>query len=562
MADTIDKDKIDPGNFIPTNEAFNIISFGVAAIKQTSDGVKNSFKARIQQKNIAKQDNKITAARLLNAKKKEDKEKLIEAAPKAVAEPVSKKIKKSAGSLWDKIMNAAAAVFTGWILDKLPQIMEGIQKAIEIIGPIVNAITTFFSGLVSGLSDFYGKYEEIIGKNQSAENLPKAEDINKQWDDLEGDLKGQADEVKTNLADTKDAIKKFAKDNADKNTADPDKSPIGKADEHLHSSTAEQPEGLDTSQHQKAMHPENYVEPDKADEEARKNFEKENPQEAQSPAKDAKEKPEIDYNDQSKVVSADLKAIDETKYDTSNIASSATITKTESDTPLIDTPPAIVQTDTSQSSEAVGDGIKAPKIVTPSGLGMDMYSRKIILNPDAARGWKKLLTEAAKDGIDLTKAVTSSYRSPDKQRELIAKEDGINVITPAPVHLSPHVQGWAVDLATNTPEWNWMKNNAHKFGWRWQGASDPVHFDYMKGASSNTHWMEKGRNDWMQGNMNTGEKISSISSKGQKTTIHIPLNTIIKPTPPREPEQPTVPNYGSRGSSILYALKTINRAYT
>ena len=107
-----------------------------------------------------------------------------------------------------------------------------------------------------------------------------------------------------------------------------------------------------------------------------------------------------------------------------------------------------------------------------------------------------------------------------------------------------------------------MKNNASKFGWRWQGESDPVHFDYMKGASSNTHWMEKGRNDWMQGNMNTGEKISSISGKGQKTTIHIPLNTIIKPTPPREPEQPTVPNYGSRGSSILYALKTINRAYT
>ena len=37
--------KIDTNNFIPTSEAFDIISFGVAAIKQTSDGVKNSFKA-------------------------------------------------------------------------------------------------------------------------------------------------------------------------------------------------------------------------------------------------------------------------------------------------------------------------------------------------------------------------------------------------------------------------------------------------------------------------------------------------------------------------------------
>ena len=49
MADTADRvakaydEKIDPNRLIPIGEAFNIISFGVSALKQTSDGIKNSF---------------------------------------------------------------------------------------------------------------------------------------------------------------------------------------------------------------------------------------------------------------------------------------------------------------------------------------------------------------------------------------------------------------------------------------------------------------------------------------------------------------------------------------
>ena len=42
MADTIDKDKIDPGNFIPTNEAFDIISL----VRETVDQLESIAKTK------------------------------------------------------------------------------------------------------------------------------------------------------------------------------------------------------------------------------------------------------------------------------------------------------------------------------------------------------------------------------------------------------------------------------------------------------------------------------------------------------------------------------------
>lgn len=560
MADT---PKLDKKKLIPAGEAFNILSFGVKAIQETTAGVKKSMQARIKQQKKIKNDQKIAAARLLNKQKKDDASKdLKKTGNVGKAASVASTIKETAGGMFNRIMTAVTAVITGWLMDKLPKIFEWIEKAVKVIQPIVKAVSAVFTGIFNALDMIWSSADGFISKFRDGDIPKDVDKVGNEFKALDEDLKKERDGLDNTFGEIKDSITKFAKDNAKKNVADPEKSPIGQADEHLHANDKDGvPQGLDTSQHSKAMHPPGYVEPDKADAEARANQLKEDGA-AQSHAKDATTKPRLDYNNQTKTVAADLAKIKPEQYS----PSSATIpkTKTKSDTKLIpEPPPAIVQTDTSQSSEAVGDGVASAKVVTPQGLGMDMYSRKIILNPDAARGWKKLLTEAAKDGIDLTKAVTSSYRSPEKQRELIAKEDGVNVITPAPVHLSPHVQGWAVDLATNTPEWRWLKANGPKFGWRWQGEADPVHFDFMKGAPDNTHWMQPGRNDWMQGNLKTGEKIASLQSTNNKTTIPLPINKIISNSSTLTPQSSNMPSGESGGgSNILRIMKTINSAYT
>ena len=559
MADT---PKLDKKKLIPAGEAFNILSFGVKAVQETTAGVKKSMQARVKQQKQIKKDQKIAAARLLNKQKKEDVEKKLESAPKAAgkAASVAMSIKQSAGGMFNRIMTAVTSVIVGWMMDKLPKIFEWIEKAVKVIQPIVKAVTAVFTGIFNALDTIWSAADGFISKFRDGDIPKDVDKVGNEFKALEGDLADAKGQMDSDLEGTKDAINKFAKERGSKDVEDPEKTPIAKADEHLHSEGGMRPAGLDTSQHAKALHEADEASI-KADVEAQKKAKEEgitDQRPPQSKAKTATQKPKLDYNDQTKVVMAEVDKIDHKKFFPQN-----TETTDTKETGVKQEAAKITPAKTVESKEAVGDGTTKSKKVTPSGLGMDMYSRRIILNPDAARGWTKVLAAAAKEGLDLTNAVTSSYRSPEQQKELIANEDGVNVITPAPVDQSPHVQGWAVDIATNTPEWKWMKEHGPKFGWRWQGNADPVHFDYMQGAPDNTHWMQPGRNDWMQGNLKTGEKLSSIKTVAKKTVIPIPINSIAKQTtvPSGGGGKPT-PSTASSGMSLMKAIKTINTAYT
>ena len=140
------------------------------------------------------------------------------------------------------------------------------------------------------------------------------------------------------------------------------------------------------------------------------------------------------------------------------------------------------------------DGIRKA-IPVPRGNGRDMFGQKIDLNPATGSAWRKAVRAAARDGIDLPGAVTSAFRTNAEQASLIANEDDPSVITPAPVGLSPHQQGWSIDIADNTPANQWMQDNGNKFGFNWEGPKDPVHFDF-KTNEKREKYMEGEKSDW------------------------------------------------------------------
>ena len=140
------------------------------------------------------------------------------------------------------------------------------------------------------------------------------------------------------------------------------------------------------------------------------------------------------------------------------------------------------------------DGIRKA-IPVPRGNGRDMFGQKIDLNPATGSAWRKAVRAAARDGIDLPGAVTSAFRTNAEQASLIANEDDPSVITPAPVGMSPHQQGWSIDIADNTPANQWMRDNGNKFGFNWEGPKDPVHFDF-KTNEKREKYMEGEKSDW------------------------------------------------------------------
>ena len=128
----------------------------------------------------------------------------------------------------------------------------------------------------------------------------------------------------------------------------------------------------------------------------------------------------------------------------------------------------------------------------------DMYNRPIILNPSTMKAWRRVVNAAAKDGVNLPMSVTSSYRSPEQQQALIdaAQAGDPNAISPAAVGQSPHGQGWAVDINYSSKANEWMRDKGAKFGFKWQGENDPVHFDFYNNEP-NDKWLRPGKNKWI-----------------------------------------------------------------
>ena len=155
----------------------------------------------------------------------------------------------------------------------------------------------------------------------------------------------------------------------------------------------------------------------------------------------------------------------------------------------------------------------------------DLYGRPIILNPSTMKAWKRAVNAAAKDGIDLPSSVTSSFRSPEQQQALLdaAAAGDKNVMTPAAVGQSPHGQGWAVDIDYYSKANEWMRNNGSKFGFKWQGEADPVHFDFWNNEPNNK-WLQPGNTDWMPNSKDMDPVGKKSSSQTQMPSSTSPSN--------------------------------------
>lgn len=101
--------------------------------------------------------------------------------------------------------------------------------------------------------------------------------------------------------------------------------------------------------------------------------------------------------------------------------------------------------------------------------------------------FRKALTEALAElkamGINAT--VTSAWRSPEKQAELIERfnrgEKGI--YKPAPVGHSHHERGLAVDISIPRAQRAKANDILTKYGMKWAGQKDPVHYSWGKGKN-------------------------------------------------------------------------------
>ena len=151
-------------------------------------------------------------------------------------------------------------------------------------------------------------------------------------------------------------------------------------------------------------------------------------------------------------------------------------------------------------------------IPTPFDNGRDMFGQRIHLNPPTESAWKKTMAAAAADGVDLPSSVTSAFRDSQDQQQLIENEDDPNVITPAPQGMSPHQQGWGVDIDQGSKANHWMREHGHKFGFHWEGPADPVHFDFINNEPREKYMLPEN-SDWKPTEKEKGDKATTTGGK-------------------------------------------------
>jgi len=509
--------------FMPTSEAFNIMNYGLSAILETTRGLQKAFEKRAEREQKLEDEKKIDAARLLSKQKAENKEKALEQRRKPGGK-TGGKIKAAAKKGGLRIMTAIVAIIAGFLINNLPKIMKFMEKVMKVLkgfwklaSPILEVVFNIMHPIMSGL----------------AKLLPEVTSVA---------VDKQLEKTKSEMEQAEDSLKK-TKEGLDENIENTKKE-IDKTKEDLQKRANE------------GQTPEEIVK-EKAGKEVKMKGETEKKQNEVKQKNDTTDKAET------------LKK--ETK-ETQVVMTEKIEPQEEKPRVIIEKPPESIEgtgtlTVKMDEKAGVGDGKSAKKVVTPQGLGMDMYSKPIVLGDEAAEGWKKVLKAAAEDGIDLTKAVTSSRRSPEQQEALMESEDGSTVIDPATPGTSEHVKGRALDIAVNTPEHDWMINNASKYGWKWQGVSDPFHFNFIGADSAETKIANRQglRNKMIQKKIDRDKDFTMLGSRSGKTVVPVPINKIQPIVPsvvPGGSEEKTMSGSSESGSNIMDTMKTLNTSLT
>ena len=179
---------------IPTKEALEIISFGLFSIQDTAAGIKASLTDKVEAKAAAGAEQKIQMQKLLDTKAKEEDEALLEAQPKAEkTEKFGDKIKKSTGGFFKRLMTVVAALLGGWLLDKLPKLIEEITKFMSMAKKVFGHVMDFFKsimGVAKELGDVVKQFMTDYEKDGIKAAFFKSDELKKEMAELDKAVNG------------------------------------------------------------------------------------------------------------------------------------------------------------------------------------------------------------------------------------------------------------------------------------------------------------------------------------------------------------------------------------
>ena len=171
---------------IPSNEAINIVEYGLLSLRQTTQGIRKSLGQDIRKDKIREAEKKKLNVQQFDAVKKKDAEKIVEAkqSNNFIKGGVSK-IMRGAKSIFQGLLSAAGWILLDYLVAKLPEIIAIVNKVTRIVQKLWDAVQQTWSNIQSTFKEIKDVFRQF------SENI-------KNWDflDIEGKLRKEFDEFK------------------------------------------------------------------------------------------------------------------------------------------------------------------------------------------------------------------------------------------------------------------------------------------------------------------------------------------------------------------------------
>ncbi len=190
---------------IPAREAFQVFSVGLSAIEETTNGIKKSLSDKKVAAAKVQAKKKLAATRLLNAKKKSDKEKQLERS-KPLA-PIGSTIKKASKSVWERIRDAVGALLVGFLLDKLPKLFRKVMAAVKVIQEGWKFVTNLISNIAKVAKETADVAVAFVENMKDLDFTDASGRIEKEYKEMAAAIDKTKTDFQTDLKATKDAIK-------------------------------------------------------------------------------------------------------------------------------------------------------------------------------------------------------------------------------------------------------------------------------------------------------------------------------------------------------------------
>lgn len=187
---------------IPSNEAINIVEYGLLSLRQTTQGIRKSLGQDIRKDKIREAEKNKLNVQQFDAVQKKDAEKIVEAKQSNnFLKGGVNNIMRGAKSIFQGLLSAAGWILLDYLVQKLPEVIVIVNKVTRIVQKLWDAVKQTWSNIQSVFQEIKDVFRQFADNIKNWDFLDKEGKLRKEFDEFKGSADKLNSDFKTSFDD-------------------------------------------------------------------------------------------------------------------------------------------------------------------------------------------------------------------------------------------------------------------------------------------------------------------------------------------------------------------------